>query len=187
MQTKLTLETLDTIPYADLRRAAREALQRGEATEYVVHPSGVPGPVMVDTLVVGDRAGQVTNGDAVWGDWQAETRTILLDDRGPEGEVLVAHLDGRQVPAPVAPPEPSPAAVAEKLAGLNDTELFAESLVLLAGYPDTRAVLKLADAEWKRRGDTRFLAAMHAKGEERETARAELELGSGADVFSDRP
>lgn len=61
---------------------------------------------------------------------------------------------------------------AKKLATLNDAELFTESLVLLAGYPDTRAVLMLADAEWKRRGDARFLAAQHAKGEAREAVRA---------------
>lgn len=106
MHKNLTLDTVDEVVAQDLRATARAALARGESVEFYLHPAapGVPGCILVETVVVGDRAGQVTNGNAVWGDWFALNQSILLDDLGPEGEVLRAGLDGVQRPVAKARP-----------------------------------------------------------------------------------
>lgn len=187
MHTTLTLDSLDTVTAVDLKNAAHTALGLGWTVDHYLHPSGVPGCLMVETLVVDDRAGQVTNGDAVWGDWDAATRTIRLDERGPQGEVLVAGLDGQEKPAflpdVVASVYDLPA-VHVNIAGglrldfidvytdkgvttvpidppsnLSDFDLMVQSLAALKDYPTTRATVRALDAEWERRGPERFTAA----------------------------
>lgn len=98
MHKALTLDTVEEVVARDLQADARQALERGEPVDFYLHPAspGVQGCILVETLVVGDRAGQVTNGNAVWGDWFPESQTIVLDELGPQGEVLRASLDGTQ-------------------------------------------------------------------------------------------
>lgn len=105
MHKSLTLDTVDVVVARDLQATALQALERGEPVDYYLHPAGpeVKGCILVETLVIGDRAGQVTNGNADWGDWDEATHTILLDATGPSGEALVAGLDGHQQPAWAAP------------------------------------------------------------------------------------
>lgn len=100
MHKSLTLDTVESVVAQDLQAIARQALERGEPVEFYLHPAspGVKGCILVETLVVGNRAGQVTNGNAVWGDWFPVSQTIVLDELGPQGEVLRASLDGTQQP-----------------------------------------------------------------------------------------
>lgn len=50
----------------------------------------------VETLVIdGERAGQVVNADAQWGDWDEATQTIRLDS-GPVVGLDGSAVDGRQ-------------------------------------------------------------------------------------------
>lgn len=60
----------------DLRREALDAIQRGDPVETY---EGEWNGHRVVTLVVDGRAGQACNGDAHWGDWDAERRVVELD------------------------------------------------------------------------------------------------------------
>jgi len=73
----------------DLYTDAEAALARGEMirVERVPHHAG---SMMVETLIVGNRAGQATDGDAVWGDWDEEKRIIRTNG----GRAI--QLDGRE-------------------------------------------------------------------------------------------
>ena len=69
----------------DLRAEAKKAIARGEDVEchrgVYRSPGDADADIRVETLVLENgRAGQTTNGDAVWGDWDAETQTITADD-----------------------------------------------------------------------------------------------------------
>lgn len=93
----ITTALLDEIAASDLRKAAQQALARGQAVDLYV-AQGRSGQ-RVDTLVADEeRAGQSTGGASVWGDWSEARMELVLDDRGAEGEVLVAGLDGEQQP-----------------------------------------------------------------------------------------
>ena len=48
-------------------------------------------------IIAGTRAGQVSNGDAAWGDWSADDETITLDDCDADGEAIVLDLDGARI------------------------------------------------------------------------------------------
>lgn len=100
MHKSLTLDTVESVVARDLQAIARQALERGEPVDFYLHPAApeVKGCILVETVVVGDRAGQVTNGNADWGSWFPESQTIVLDELGPQGEVLRASLDGTQRP-----------------------------------------------------------------------------------------
>lgn len=77
------------ITHLDLRTVAHATLHNHpEAIADVYREGGT------ETLVVGDRAGQASGGNASWGDWREASRTLRLDERGPEGEVLVVDLAG---------------------------------------------------------------------------------------------
>ena len=74
----------------DLCTDAEAALGRGDVIRVERLPHHAGGGT-VETLVVGGRAGQASGDeDAVWGDWDEESRTIRTDQGG------VLHLDGRR-------------------------------------------------------------------------------------------
>ena len=69
--------------FLSVRAEAKKAIARGEDVECHrgVYRSPGDADIRVETLVLENgRAGQTTNGDAVWGDWDAETQTITADD-----------------------------------------------------------------------------------------------------------
>jgi hypothetical protein len=79
-------------------RAACRAIDAGSTVEYF---RGDSGGIAVETIVVdGHRAGQVTNGDAVWGEWSEDEKMVYLD--GGTTDASGAHcelrvdLDGRE-------------------------------------------------------------------------------------------
>ncbi|WNZ59869.1 hypothetical protein QEG98_28105 [Myxococcus sp. MxC21-1] len=89
--TIVTAENLDEISPSDLQKEATQALARGERVELY---EGDWNGVRVSTLVVdGYRAGQASNGNASWGDWNEESQTVTLDS----GETV--DLDGGEVEA----------------------------------------------------------------------------------------
>lgn len=60
------------LTHVDLKKEALKAYNDGFDFQTVRM-----GPV--ETLIVGDRAGQAAGGDASWGDWSAEDETIRMD------------------------------------------------------------------------------------------------------------
>lgn len=106
--TRITLANLDAIGPTDLRDEARRSLESVEETGrdasggilrdviLFVEPHHSNPSIAVTTVAfrssAGNRAGQVTNGDAVWGDWY---------DRGPDEHLTTddgirVYLDGRE-------------------------------------------------------------------------------------------
>lgn len=64
-----TVEQAEFIGARDLRDEALKCLAQGDAPGYERSQSKIPGYTgTVEVLIVGDRAGVVTNGNAVWGD-----------------------------------------------------------------------------------------------------------------------
>lgn len=100
--TTMTAAEMDRVLYATksgtLRQDLEDAIGAGRVAHvdrYVVPHHANPS-ISVETIVVtaptgGRRAGQVTNGDAVWGDWDPESDTITTDEDG-----IRVHLDGRE-------------------------------------------------------------------------------------------
>ena len=84
MQRERPMDAIETAAQAeeisalDLREEAIGALRRGERVQY--HVADQYNGEAPETLVVGTRAGQAWGGTAVWGDWDAATETIRLDD-----------------------------------------------------------------------------------------------------------
>lgn len=75
----VTTESIDILSLNlpnDLRREALEALRRGD--DFEIYERSLNG-VRVVTLVVDGRAGQASNGDASWGDWDDARQVIELD------------------------------------------------------------------------------------------------------------
>lgn len=88
---KTSAQQIAAIGPVDLRHEAQSAVDRGESVSiYVEQRSDADYSGPVTTVVVGDRAAQCTNGDAVWGDWRAESMTVAIDDGA------VVGLDGRE-------------------------------------------------------------------------------------------
>jgi len=87
----ITKSNVEQISALSLRYEAQKCLERGQTPE--LHK--VAG---VETLVVDDRAGQSTNGDALWGDWSEEKEVVYLDETDSDGRPLVATLNGEQFP-----------------------------------------------------------------------------------------
>lgn len=70
-----------------LRIAATHLRQHGGTVDLYRHEG-------VETLVIGDRAGQAEGGTADWGDWDGDTETLRLDADGTRYDVR-----GNKVPA----------------------------------------------------------------------------------------
>lgn len=90
MQIITTTEQAETIRALDLRKAALEALERGDEPGYARNFS-VPAPnYPYEILVVGTRGGVALNADAEWGDVRQIGpckdgklhQAVVLDDTG---------------------------------------------------------------------------------------------------------
>lgn len=75
-----------TLWHTDLRMEAAKAYVAGKDFQVITEGR-------VQTLIIGDRAGQAAGGDAVWGDWDAEDEVLRTD-----GEGKAYGLDGKEVP-----------------------------------------------------------------------------------------
>ena len=85
----------DIIAALDLREEAIASLGR-ESVRYHCERAGNSGE-SIETLIVGDRAGQAQGGDAAWGDWNEKDQTITMDDGECPHEcgcLGVTELDG---------------------------------------------------------------------------------------------
>ena len=98
--TRKTVTRHDMPSALDLRAEASAAIRRGETVRVERRPYHNNPSIGVETLIIeapggasGDigRAGQVTNGNAVWGDWYPDSQTIRFDDTD-----ITATLDGRE-------------------------------------------------------------------------------------------
>lgn len=105
---RITLANVGTIGPRDLREEARRSLEAVAETGrdamggilqdiiLFVEPFHANPAISVTTVAfrssAGDRAGQVTNGNAVWGDWRpGGGRDYLVTDDG-----IRVYLDGRE-------------------------------------------------------------------------------------------
>lgn len=71
--------------HTDLRMEAVKAYMAG--LDFQVVHSG-----RTETLIIGDRAGQASGGNATWGDWDAAAEVLR-----PDGEGIALDLDGNEV------------------------------------------------------------------------------------------
>lgn len=71
----------------DLRGEAIEAARKGNEIERL---TGQDGNIATEVLVVDGRAGIVTNGNAIWGDWDGARKTLTTDDG------LTIDVNGRE-------------------------------------------------------------------------------------------
>lgn len=99
--TSITKQNLDAISAADLRKVAEQVLETSPALEHLnptvtLYRAQDEQGRTIETLVVGDRAGQFAGGDCAWGTWSAATQTIRMDEPGPDGETVMVGLSGRQ-------------------------------------------------------------------------------------------
>lgn len=74
-----TVEQAEDIAALDLHEEAIASLGRGESVRYHCERAKNSGE-SIETLIVGDRAGQAQGGDAAWGDWSDKYQTITMDD-----------------------------------------------------------------------------------------------------------
>ncbi len=99
--TTMTAAELDkalyAIKHASLRLEVESEIGAGRVAavrRYMVAHHANPSITVETVVVVGRsgsaRAGQITNGDAVWGDWDAASDTFTTDDG------IRVHLDGRE-------------------------------------------------------------------------------------------
>jgi hypothetical protein len=100
----ITLANVDTIRATDLREEALRSLESVAETSRDAmggilkritrwtEPHHANPSITVETVAfessAGDRAGQVTNGNALWGDWHGRSRVLVTDDG------ITVHLDG---------------------------------------------------------------------------------------------
>lgn len=111
---QITLANVDTIGPRDLREEARRSLEAVAETGrdasggilrdiiLFVEPHHANRSITVTTVAfrssAGDRAGQVTNGNAVWGDWNSRGGAeYLVTDDG-----VIVWLDGTEAEVPSA-------------------------------------------------------------------------------------
>lgn len=83
-------ESLGHITHADLRFEAERAIREGAPVER--HWRVDDHSPYVETVVIGDRAGQASGGNATWGDWDAAAEVLR-----PDGEGIALDLDGNEV------------------------------------------------------------------------------------------
>lgn len=76
---------VDSIQHIDLRNEAAQAYVGGTYFRVVRRGS-------TETLIIGDRAGQASGGNATWGDWDAAAEVLR-----PDGEGIALDLDGNEV------------------------------------------------------------------------------------------
>lgn len=84
-------ESLGRIVHSDLRFEAERAVLEGAPVERHIRTNSVV-PLVVETVVIGDRAGQASGGNATWGDWDAAAEVLR-----PDGEGIALDLDGNEV------------------------------------------------------------------------------------------
>lgn len=88
-------EAAEMFRAVDLSREAAAAVLRGETVERLTG-EWAPGMASEVLVVGGGRAGVVTNGAAVWGDW-LDNQTIRTDE-SHNGRCLLLDINGNDVP-----------------------------------------------------------------------------------------
>ena len=84
-----TTAVTEAVGCCDLAREAVDCESRGVLWAVVKRPYVANSSITVTTVITSEgRAGQVINGDAVWGDWDESAQTITLDSG------LVRTVDG---------------------------------------------------------------------------------------------
>ena len=85
------MSVAETIIHSDLRTEAERAVAEGIHVERHIRTNSVM-PLAVETVIIGDRAGQASGGNATWGDWDADAEVLR-----PDGEGIALDLDGNEV------------------------------------------------------------------------------------------
>lgn len=74
------------LTHVDLRQEAMKAYHAEDDFQVYRASNGT------ETLIIGDRAGQASGGNATWGDWDAAAEVLR-----PDGEGIALDLDGNEV------------------------------------------------------------------------------------------
>lgn len=94
----VTAENIDTVREDVKALDQREELEIGCETWSITYQPGNQGG-WITVWPHSGRAGVCLGGDSIWGDWNANARTIHTEDKDENGQPIVYDENGEIVPA----------------------------------------------------------------------------------------